>query len=47
MTSDVYYNGREKKDPWLCSSIPALECEGEQEEEGEESEYDPEEDTDL
>ena len=50
MTSDTFYNGRAKKDPWWCEWIPGLECEGppsEHEEKESDEEYDPEEDTDL
>ena len=50
VTSDTFYNGRAKKDPWWCEWIPGLECEGppsEHEEKESDEEYDPEEDTDL
>ena len=50
VTSELYYNGREKNDPWRCEAIPGLECEGppsesEKEKESDE-EYNPEEDPD-
>ena len=50
VTSELYYNGREKSDPWRCEAIPGLECEeppseSEKEKESDE-EYNPEEDPD-